>query len=273
MIDIKSIITRINALLGDDTSQSVIYAALEARLALEKVCYDRLRQRHSYISHAQLRKWQPSNIVKTLIVEVDPHVAETVILHIGKNPDVRPEDDDYVKVGIEIGFDPNRLANMWNALANLALHVALPKNKDDHIPEYGDKEKIREKVKEVVVELERLSKGTMTYSGFGPEVSFDCLCGEKNRRRVELLRDRQRLRCINFDCKETWEAIKEEDGFHFKRLCVTVNCEKCKAPSQIPWQILDDLRHDQFCLFSCQSCQHENYIVLRLMHVRPSDKT
>lgn len=46
MINLDPVIERIDALLDEDTDQSVTYAALEARLALERVCYDRLRQRH-----------------------------------------------------------------------------------------------------------------------------------------------------------------------------------------------------------------------------------
>lgn len=272
MIDVKSIILRINSLLNEDTAQSVTYAALESRLALEKVCYDRLRQRHDYISHAQLRKWQPGAVVKTLMAEVDPFVTETVTLYIGKNPDVRPENDEFAEIGTEIGFNPKYVADMWNALANLALHVPLPKNQDDHLPEYGDKEKIREKVKEVVAELERLSKGTMTWSGVGPEVSFICSCGEKNRRRVELLCDGQHIRCINYDCKETWKAIKRDDGFYFKPVTVTVNCEKCQTSLHIPWQVLRDMNYNQHCSFSCHSCQHENHVRWLLKHVRHMDE-
>lgn len=50
MIYLPPLIDRIKALLAEGTDSSVTYAALEARLALEKVCYDRLRQRHDYIS-------------------------------------------------------------------------------------------------------------------------------------------------------------------------------------------------------------------------------
>ena len=67
MINYASIIERIQALLAEGTEQSITYAALEARLALEKVCYDRLRQAHDYISHAQLRRWQPRDVINTLM--------------------------------------------------------------------------------------------------------------------------------------------------------------------------------------------------------------
>jgi hypothetical protein len=95
MLNLDPIIERIKVLLAEDTDASVTYAALEARLAIEKVCYDRLRQRHDYIAHAQLKKWQPGAVVTTLMAEVDPHIGQTVTLSIGKNPadvTIKPED-------------------------------------------------------------------------------------------------------------------------------------------------------------------------------------
>lgn len=142
-------IARIRALLDENTEASVTYAALEARLALEKVCYDRLRQRHDYISHDQLRRWQPGAIINTLMKDVDEHVGQTLTISIGKNPaeaGVKPEDEEYVPIGTQVGFDVKRIAKMWNALAKLALHVRLPEHKDDHIADYGDKAPIRAKV-------------------------------------------------------------------------------------------------------------------------------
>ena len=46
MLQLNPIIDRIKALLAEDTDASATYSALEARLALEKAVYDRLRQRH-----------------------------------------------------------------------------------------------------------------------------------------------------------------------------------------------------------------------------------
>src|SRR4051812_26241329 len=107
MIDFAPIIRRIGTLLSEDTDQSVTYAALEARLALEKVCYDRLKHVHDYISHAQLRRWQPSAVINQLIADVDQHVAETLTLQIGSavSAGIKPEDDEYIEVGTQIGFE------------------------------------------------------------------------------------------------------------------------------------------------------------------------
>jgi len=239
MLQIRPIIDRIRDLLAEGTNASVTYAALEARLALEKVVYDRLRQRHEYISHAQLKAWTPGDVVKRLLSEFDPHMTETLILSMSRTPHVpgvAPADEDYVQIGVEIGIDARKVARMWQALSNLALHVRLPESKDDQIPEYGEQPAIRRKVEQVLIELERLAKGTMTFSGVpnGGDVSFVCTCGAKNKRRAKLLSDGQNVMCINPKCIETWKAVSEEGGFYFENVLVEVPCKICEKINSIP---------------------------------------
>jgi hypothetical protein len=50
---------RIKALLADGSDSSLTYAALEARLAIERICYERLKISHDYISADDLRTWKP----------------------------------------------------------------------------------------------------------------------------------------------------------------------------------------------------------------------
>lgn len=267
MINLQPSIKRISALLAENTEQSVTYAALEARLALEKVCYDRLRQRHDYISHDQLARWQPGGVINQLITDVDERVAQTMTLSIGSptSAGVRPEDDEYVEVGTQIGFDPKLIVRMWNALSRLALHVKLPENRDDHIPEHGDREAIKAKVEEVVAELERLAKGTMVFSGFGPEVSFTCSCGEKNRRRAGLLKEGHSVFCINPECKASYRVLKDGDEFVFESEVTEVNCEECDEVNAWPVRVFYSMKYDQTASFNCRSCGGKNLVRWRLM--------
>ncbi|HEX6860980.1 MAG TPA: hypothetical protein VF138_12380 [Caulobacteraceae bacterium] len=272
MIDLKPSIRRIEALLEEGTEPSVTYAALEARLALERAAYDRVRQCHDYISHADLKRWQPSGIVNTLLAEVDQHAGSSRTLYISKNPaipGVKPSDDDYVKIGTEEGFDPKLVGKLWNALAKLALHIKIPESRDDNIPAYGDKDAIVAKVREALKELERLSATTMTFSGFGEEVSFKCVCGVKNKRRAALLREGQVVACINPDCKRSWKVSKDGDEFGFEAQIIEIDCEKCNEANGIPWRWFLDMRFDQTGSFSCRGCRHKNYVQWRLTQVRP----
>lgn len=274
MINYRPIIERIDALLAEDTDASVTYAALEARLTVEKVCYDRLKHAHEYISHAELRRWQPSAVVKQLIQDVDKHVADTMTLMISKSPavpGVQPPDEDYIEVGTQVGFDAKRLGELWNALSNLALHVKLPKNKNDHIPDYGDRAKIRAKVEEAKAEFKRLAKGTMGFSGIGEQVSFQCgVCETANKRRAALLREGQRVFCINPNCDASFIVHKEGEAINFRGETCDFACQGCGDVKHLPWRFFSEkLKFGNRAIFDCKSCNHRNYIEWRLTQVAP----
>ena len=258
MIQLQPIIDRIKELLEQGTDASVTYAALEARLALEKVVYDRLRQRHEYISHDQLRAWTPGDVVKRLLVEVDEHMDETVVLSMSRSPHVpgaKPDPDDWVKIGTEIGLRSKKIARMWQALSNLALHIKLPKDKDDRIRDYGEKDAIRAKVESVIVELERLAKGTMTFSGVptGKNVNFVCTCGVENKRRASLLKPGQYIYCINPKCNQTWKVINEDEETNFENVTVDVPCLKCSIVNHIPWRLVTSMNSTLAACFGITS--------------------
>jgi hypothetical protein len=270
MLQLRPIINRIKVLLDEDTDASVTYAALEARLALEKVVYDRLRQRHDYISHAQLNAWKPGHVVKRLLAEVDEHMSETLVLsmsHTPHVPGVKPEDEDYLQIGVEIGVDAKRMAGMWQALSNLALHARMPKNKSDRITEYGDRKSIRAKVEQVIAELERLAKSTMSFSGIpvGGDVSFDCTCGEKNKRRAKLLRDGQHVFCINPECIETWKVVVEGTETNFENVLIDVPCKVCSKVNHIPWRMVTEMKYDQMIEYPCVECGGKNVVKWQLV--------
>ena len=89
MLNLDPAISKIEELLKEGTEATITYAALECRLAIERICYERLRLAHDYISHDDLKKWQPRDIVKILIQEVDSSAAETFTVSISTS--VTPE--------------------------------------------------------------------------------------------------------------------------------------------------------------------------------------
>ncbi len=267
MINLNKSISTIEKLLKENSDASLTYAALECRLAIERICYERLRLAHDYISHDDLKKWQPRDIVQTLIKEVDTKIASTFTLSISKEP--LPEGSteptleeykaqEYVPIGTQVGFNPNKLGKLWNGLANLALHSPIPTNKSTAIPHYGNPDKIRKKVKDTLEEIKKINEGTLMSSGMGKEVSFDCICGSKNKRRLGLLRNGQVVSCINYQCNESFEYV--ESGMLFARRSFEITCLKCGKLADIPKKIVEKLRTDQQIHFECEGCGEKIYI-------------
>jgi len=268
MINLKPTISTIEHLLKENTEASVSYAALECRLAIERICYERLRLAHDYISHDDLRKWQPRDIVKTLIQEVDEHAATTLTISVAREvpSENTPEGFkalDWKPLGTQIGFNPNKFGMLWNGLANLALHIEIPTSKDATVKQYGDKQAIASKVKQALAEIKKISEGTLMSTGMGEEVSFDCVCGSKNKRRLELLKDGQTINCINPNCDESYDYVQSD--MSFGRRIFAIVCRACEASRDIPKRMVEKLRTDQHIHFDCDRCSETIYVSWRPM--------
>ena len=271
MLNLKPTIDKITSLLEEDTDQSATYAALEARLALEKICYHRLRHQHDYISHAEIKRWQPGAVINTLLTNVDPQVTETRTLSTSKHPveqNSTLKNQDYVELGTEVGFNAKNIAKMWQALSRLALHVRLPQHVDDDIPEYGNKVTIRKKVEEVLKELKRLSASTMTTSGIGTEVHFDCDCGSRNKRRASFLTHGKSVCCINPDCFGSWTVEENGNDFYFAPQMVTIRCNNCSHPNNLHLRDVMRLEKNTLSKFPCDKCGEIMGIRWQLMQAR-----
>jgi hypothetical protein len=264
MIDLQPSIIAIENLLQDGSEASLTYAALECRLSIERICYDRLRIAHDYISHDDLKRWQPKDIVNVLIQEVDPHAAATFTFSISKEaaPEGSPsptveeyQSMEFLPVGTQIGFDPGKLGRLWNALAGLALHVSVPETREASISRYGEAEAIRRKVIEALEEIRRIGKGTLLATGYGEEVSFECSCGTKNKRRLDYLKNGQTVSCINPGCDESYGYL--EETLEFGRRTLAIVCQKCGSQQDVPKKKVEKLPKDKRIYFSCEGCGEE----------------
>jgi hypothetical protein len=267
MIDLKDTMATIGAHLVDGSPRALTYAVLECRLAIERICYGRLASHHDYISPEEVRRWQPHHVIRILEEDVDPHVVATYTLSISRQPVAGGEDLaalDYVPVGTQEGFDGRRISKLWNALSNAALHVSKPKSSAARLEQYGSAPEIRAKVEGALAEIERISKGTMTSTGFGPNVTFTCACGTLVRRRAELVPSGKIIFCINPDCSESFEVAHDGDDINFilRKIEMTCICGEARKFAMAP---LEKLRMQETHNEKC-ACGAEHIFHWRLFH-------
>lgn len=266
---------KIRSLVSAGGLENLTYAALEARLAIESVCYDRLRIAHDYISNDELKGWQPARVVQSLLADVDEHIASGYTLSISKTSTINKphdspehfEDYEYIPIGVQVGFDAKLLGRLWNALGNF-LHVRLPVSKNDAVQRYADEEAIITKIEEVLAELDRLASGTLIGSGFGQETRFTCECGTTNRRRSASLKSGKKISCINSSCKERWIVETKDDEILFQRETIRVNCFNCGKPHPFAAHEIMRMEVDHEWRLNCQ-CGELNRVRWRLCYATP----
>ena len=278
MINIAQRIGVIEALLEEASEASVTYAALECRLTIEQVCYDRLKISYEHISYDDLAKWQPNHVVKQVVDDANELAASGFTFSISAKPvpsDGHPltreyfEAQEYVQIGSQAALDVRKLGKLWNALSRVALHARLPADKSDKVHSYGSSPDIKRQVKATLVELEKLKAGTLLVSAFGPNCCFSCItCGTEIRRIQKLLKHGQIVNCVNPNCKESYQICKEGEKISYVRRTVLARCDECGTEMAFPRHLVDDLKAGEQREAPCQGCGHLNLIKLIPIAVR-----
>lgn len=273
MLDISKRIELIKSLLKEDTEQSLTYAALESRLTLEYLCYERFKLYFSYLSETDLKNWQPKHIIKQISDEIDNNVSSELSISIsdekidGRLPKQKEEFEsiEYTPLGTRPELKLNKLHHLWNGVSNVALHIPVPSIKSPNISVYGDKDKIRKKVNDVITFLLDI-KGNLLVGGcFGEDFSFNCLvCRTKIKRPVSSLKDKNVLSCINPKCQESYVIQRDKhDEFEIIRSIIKFSCCRCNEDLEVPIRVFKDLRFNQVLRIRCGTCSHLSEVIMR----------
>lgn len=273
MLNIIKRIELINALLEQDTEQSLTYAALECRLTLEYLCYERFKLYFSYLSQNDLNSWQPKHIIEQISNQIDEHISKGFSVAIstekinGRSPETREEFEsiEYTPLGNQSELKFNTLHRLWNGLSNVALHIPVPSISYESIDIYGKKERIRKKVEEVISFLSDIKGNLLMAGSFGEEYSFDCFaCTTKIKRPIKYLLDKTVLSCINPKCKESYVIQNDKNnGFGVIRNIIKFACSGCNDDLEVPIRYFQELRFNQTLKISCCKCGMLSEVIMR----------
>ncbi|MBY8197363.1 hypothetical protein KW533_10680 [Vibrio fluvialis] len=129
MVDIQERIKIINGYIEQDTLPSLMLAALESRLTIEAICYDRFKQNHAYLSEKDLKDWKPKRVVEQVSNEVTPLANDefTLSFAIGdpNQPPPKTKEDfekqDFKVIGTQKKIDLSKANRLWQAESPLLL--------------------------------------------------------------------------------------------------------------------------------------------------------
>ncbi|WP_287603265.1 hypothetical protein [Thiothrix sp.] len=273
MLDIPKRIKLINSLLEQDTEQSLTYAALECRLTLEYLCYERFKLYFSYLSESDLKNWQPKHIIKQISDEIDENVSKEFSISVssekidGRLPETKEEFESikYTPLGTQSELKFNKLHQLWNGLSNVALHIPVPSISSGDLKIYGDKDNIRKKISDVVSFLSGM-KGNLLMGGvLGEEYGFNCfVCDTKIKRPVRNLQYQTIVSCINPECQESYVIQKNKnDEFEVIRAIIKFSCSGCNEDLEVPIRVFRDLRLNQVLSIHCGKCNMLSEVIMR----------
>jgi hypothetical protein len=260
MIDIADRLKIIEQLVQDGDINRLRYAALECRLALEEICYERLRIAHKYIPIERVRSWQPPKLLKFLSEELETSILGGSKISISAKPvdglkELKREDYEameWLDIGQQSLLDVKKISKLYQKIAK-HLHAEMPRNQEAALDD-GHSE-IKRHIREVVEELTEISKGKIEFFWPLSVVSFECICGEEISRTEHSLQNAAVVSCMRSTCKITYEPRATNIGYELVRRAVMIKCPYC--PHNIPQEFADveKLSLGQVYTSSCPECK------------------
>ncbi|WP_039917605.1 hypothetical protein [Cellvibrio mixtus] len=276
MLDIPRRIEVIKSLLLKNTAESLTYAALESRLTIEYLCYERFKLSYTYLSAEDLKHWQPKHVVKQISEEINENVVKGFTLSIsaeplkGKLPTTREEYEsiEYIPVGSQSAINLNKLHEFWHGFSNLALHIPVPNISSGDISIYGDKDNIKKKIEAFIEYLSKLKDGNLLMGGvLGKGFSFNCfVCETLIKKPLKLLASPIVVSCINPKCNESYLIEPELQSEHkITRCTFNFSCVGCQDDLEIPSNVFKGLKFEQQLNICCGKCKSNQTVVMRPM--------
>ena len=240
---------------------SLVYAALELRLGLERVCYEKLKLRLGYVSAAELKGWQPHKVLQALQELADPRIAEDAILLVSKE-DASVPPETWLRIGEQKGVKPKKLERWWQKLSSY-LHVQIPKSPADEISSYADARRLKTELLKLIDELEPLCEGMDIHFGVGQH-SFECKCGFVIRRVTSTLKEGMVVTCLNPKCEKEWRVrIGDSGEIGFEENTIPLRCRQCQRQWYFPEKYFREMRLGDCAKFDCE-CGKKSTVRCRL---------
>lgn len=267
-------INKIEALLESEGESDLIYAALECRLALERICYELLKLNLDYVGAETLSKWQPKHLINSLRDHVDPKITSGRTISMGKKP-VSDEDltldqfkqAEYIELGKTAGIDISEIHSLWNALGSY-LHTRMPRKQGEDIARYPINDKTKSKIADALKSIKSYQENTtIQMSSVGESTLFKCVCGTVNRRMVKVIESKPILQCINPSCDVGWKIEKSDNGeYMWERDAVAVQCmnNDCNAVSYYDSGVIQKFEKGRDYKWTCATCGEVSLTAWRL---------
>lgn len=235
----RQALERAQRLLADPVAPNLAYAALELRMVMEMVTYEKLVAAKDVIPPEVLKTWQPPQAVKALL-EFQEYADQSFVLEVADTPNAPEEFEhlseaerlerlkglNYVKVGEHHALTLAWLRKHYNKIGSL-LHAPAPGTAPK---EPG---KTANYLSDVASELDLALRSTIfTFTERGGWV-FPChSCGSPVIRNVEALKAGATAVCSTPQCDGEYRLVKtSEDTWTVQPIQTKFTCPGCSHES------------------------------------------
>lgn len=223
-------------MLEADSEESLRYAALELRMCIETLTYEKLRSMSAMIPESVLRTWQPPQAVKALL-EFEPDGDRTFEIYAGVEEEYGIPAKERKFIGRHNSLKLKWLRKHYNKLGNF-LHAPMPSAGD-----VGDAGSLREYLSEVVKDLREPLASSIFGGGMRDVYTFDCTeCRSQVVVNAAAAKKSHRAVCFNPQCRaEFFASIDEAGEAVFQLIATKFECsmDGCAGLMSIENRLLD----------------------------------
>lgn len=245
---------RAKALLSKGRTVDLRYAALEIRMCMEMMTYEKLRAAGKHIPEHVINAWQPPQAVKALL-EFEPLGDSGFKLYAGieETPGVPAKEMQFI--GEHKPLKLKWLRKHYHKVGKF-LHGEHSSDAGKQMPD----EELRRYLLEVVSDVEEAASGNIHGAAFIEPFHVECKkCHQVFVVAKHTLEHTNRVVCFSPNCKAEYHGQLEYDKSATFQLMVTnFECGKCKTPIPIENRLLAVGLE-----FTCEKCKTNHRIESR----------
>jgi hypothetical protein len=207
-------------------AKNLRYAALELRMAMEALTYDRARAYAKEIPPKEMATWQPSKVMQALL-EIEPAADQSYSVSLGEEPYPGGKPDKMHFLGTETVFSLAQLQKHYHAVGSV-LHTPTM-----HQIEKGkpiDQAKLQARLELIAQDLSKALSSPIYNFTLGEFSTIDCMrCGDPIRKRMPPDKDEVQATCFSCEAryfvgKQDGKAIWKPQGSDWA--CRTPGCDE-----------------------------------------------
>jgi transcription elongation factor Elf1 len=215
---------RAKKLFSTGDRPSLIYAAIELRMAIERLVAEKINIYVKKYGAKLLRAyWQPNKALKVL-TQLEPLSDKSYTIKIGKEDANGTVPGNMNLLGKHEALSAKWVTKHYNKLGSF-VHL---QGKDTNISD------LKSGIEQIILEVQRAESSTII-TNFGETVSFSCMvCEEKVVTCAEALPQISEIHCLNVKCNTTFEAFNDSEGnWQFKARLAEFTCPNCEVKTPV----------------------------------------
>lgn len=251
--------------LETGSDSALKYAALELRMAMEAITYDRALAFKEEFPTEEYDTWQPKKVMAVLL-EIDPMTDKDSTIAFGLEEEYGVPAKQMTSLGTETVLNMGVLKKHYDALGSF-LHIQTIKS--TKAGKTVDHKKLRKRCEEIWAYLDKVLSSPIFNSTLGVFSSRECAeCGKKIRKRIPQGENTIQVECSNCIAsyrvsdsgayQSVWEPLQQEIE------CANAECMK----KIVVWEKEIRLGAN----WNCPDCKGKNTFVLGVAYEKPLNK-